>query len=37
VYLDELPGADLFDLIDPCSASWPRVVAAFLALAEPVA
>jgi acetyl esterase/lipase len=33
--LDELPGAGHFDVIDPLSAAWPRVQAAFAALAMP--
>ena len=31
--LDELPGAGHFDVIDPLSGAWPRVLAAFVALA----
>jgi pimeloyl-ACP methyl ester carboxylesterase len=33
--LDELPGAGHFDVIDPLSPWWPRVVAALTALAPP--
>jgi acetyl esterase/lipase len=33
--LDELPGAGHFEVIDPLSAWWPRVQAAFTALASP--
>jgi acetyl esterase/lipase len=33
--LDELPGAGHFDVIDPLSPWWPRVLAAFTALAAP--
>ncbi len=33
--LDELPGAGHFDVIDPLSPWWPRVQAAFAALAVP--
>jgi acetyl esterase/lipase len=33
--LDELPGAGHFEVIDPLSAWWPRVRAAFTALASP--
>ena len=33
--LDELPGAGHFEVIDPLSAWWPRVQAAFTALAAP--
>jgi acetyl esterase/lipase len=33
--LDELPGAGHFDVIDPLSPWWPRVQAAFTALATP--
>jgi acetyl esterase/lipase len=33
--LDELPGAGHFDVIDPLSESWPRVLAAFAGLARP--
>lgn len=35
VALDELPGAGHFDVIDPRSSWWPRVQAAFAALAPP--
>jgi acetyl esterase/lipase len=35
VALDELPGAGHFEVIDPLSAWWPRVQAAFAALAPP--
>jgi acetyl esterase/lipase len=35
VALDELPGARHFEVIDPLSASWPRVQAAFTAVAPP--
>jgi pimeloyl-ACP methyl ester carboxylesterase len=33
--LDELPGSGHFEVIDPLSAWWPRVQAAFTALASP--
>ena len=33
--LDELPGAGHFDVIEPLSPWWPRVQAAFTALATP--
>ena len=33
--LDELPEAGHFDVIDPLSSCWPRVQAAFTALAPP--
>ena len=33
--LDELPGTGHFEVIDPLSAEWPRVQAAFTALATP--
>jgi acetyl esterase/lipase len=33
--LDELPGAGHFDVIDPLSPWWPRVVTAFSGLAQP--
>jgi acetyl esterase/lipase len=33
--LDELPGSGHFEVIDPLSAWWPRVQAAFVALASP--
>jgi len=35
VALDELPGAGHFEVIDPLSSWWPRVQAAFAALARP--
>lgn len=35
VWLDELPGAGHFEVIDPLSAAWPAVLDAFLALARP--
>ena len=35
IVLDELPGAGHFDVIDPLSSWWPRVQAAFAALAAP--
>jgi pimeloyl-ACP methyl ester carboxylesterase len=34
VSLAELPGAGHFDVIDPLSPAWPRVVAAFVSLAH---
>jgi len=35
VVLDELPGCGHFELIDPLSAAWPAVLAAFRAIASP--
>jgi acetyl esterase/lipase len=35
VTLDELPGCGHFELIDPLSAAWPTVLAAFRAVAPP--